>query len=343
MTTHRGPVLDRGGPPVAVGDGHHERRLARGRRARASRDGIAYLHAGSTLSLVRVQERETGFFEDLEALLERVVPGEAAVRERLVAFLLGPRSEQVPFTDGAPLPRPVAADPALLARRRAPPEWTLTSSASRGTRSTVRAAMLVLTRSEVEELLDLEALLDALAAAHAELSAGRASLVPRVGSRAEHGGILGAMLGYAPSAGLGCKLVTLFPGNRDRPTHQAAIALFDPETGTPTALMDGTYITAMRTAAAAALATRLLARPDARVLAILGTGVQSRSAQEMFPRARDFAEVRVAGRGEFEDAVRGADVVHATTASQEPVVRLEWLSPGRTSVRSARAWPAAPS
>jgi ornithine cyclodeaminase/alanine dehydrogenase-like protein (mu-crystallin family) len=92
--------------------------------------------------------------------------------------------------------------------------------------------------------------------------------------------------------------------------------------------MDGTYITAMRTAAAAALATRMLARPDARVLAILGTGVQSRSAQEMFPRAGDFAEVRVAGRGEFEEAVRGADVVHATTASPEPVVRFEWLSPG---------------
>ena len=154
-----------------------------------------------------------------------------------------------------------------------------------------------------------------------------ASLVPRVGAFAADG-ILGAMVGYAPSAGLGCKLVTLFPENRDRPTHQAAIALFDPATGTPVALMDGTYITAMRTAAAAALATRLLARPDARVLAILGTGVQSRSAQEMFPRAREFAEVRVAGRGEFEDAVRGADVVHATTASPEPVVRFEWLEPG---------------
>jgi ornithine cyclodeaminase/alanine dehydrogenase-like protein (mu-crystallin family) len=188
--------------------------------------------------------------------------------------------------------------------------------------------MLVLTRSEVEGLLDLDALLDALAAAHAELSAGQASLVPRVGAFAGQDGILGAMPAYVPSSGLGCKLVTLFPGNRDRPTHQAVIALFDPTTGTPAALMDGTYITAMRTAAAAALAARLLARPDARVLAILGTGVQSRSAQEMFPRARDFAEVRVAGRGEFEEAVRGADVVHATTASPEPVVRFDWLSPG---------------
>jgi alanine dehydrogenase len=188
--------------------------------------------------------------------------------------------------------------------------------------------MLVLTRTEVEELLDLDELLDALAAAQAEVSTGQASLVPRMGAFAGETGILGAMPAYAPSSGLGCKLVTLFPGNRDRPTHQAMIALFDQATGTPTALMDGTYITAMRTAAAAALATRLLARPDAQVLAILGTGVQSRSAQEMFPRAREFAEVRVAGRGEFEEAVRGADVVHATTASSEPVVRLEWLSPG---------------
>src|SRR6266699_2926138 len=170
--------------------------------------------------------------------------------------------------------------------------------------------MLVLSRSDVEELLDLDALLDALAAAHAELSAGQASLVPRMGAFAGNVGILGAMPAFAPSAGLGCKLVTLFPGNLDRPTHQALIALFDPATGTPSALMDGTYITAMRTAAAAALATRLLSRPDSAVLAILGTGVQSRAAQEMFPRIRDFTEVRVAGRGEFEDAVRGADVVH---------------------------------
>jgi ornithine cyclodeaminase len=92
--------------------------------------------------------------------------------------------------------------------------------------------------------------------------------------------------------------------------------------------MDGTYITAMRTAAAAALAARLLARPDARVLAILGTGVQSQAAQEMFPRVHDFAEIRVAGRGEFEDAVRGADVVHGATHSADPVVLADWLAPG---------------
>jgi len=91
--------------------------------------------------------------------------------------------------------------------------------------------MLVLTRNEVEELLDLDALPDALAVAHAELSGGQASLVPRMGAFAGETGILGAMPAYAATSGLGCKLVTLFPENRDRPTHQAAIALFDPATG----------------------------------------------------------------------------------------------------------------
>jgi ornithine cyclodeaminase/alanine dehydrogenase-like protein (mu-crystallin family) len=187
--------------------------------------------------------------------------------------------------------------------------------------------MLVLTRADVEELLDLDRLIPALADAHRELSAGAVSMPPRIASFAPQG-LLGAMPAYLPSAGLGCKLVSVFPENTGVDTHQAAIMLFDPDNGSPLALMDGTYITAMRTAAAAALSTQLLAREDAQVLAILGTGVQSRSAQEMFPRARDFAEVRVAGRGEFEEAVRGADVVAATTAAAEPVVRLEWLREG---------------
>lgn len=188
--------------------------------------------------------------------------------------------------------------------------------------------MVVLTRADVEELLDLDELLGALAHAHEELSAGAASLPPRIAAFAGDAGLLGAMPGYLPSAGLGCKLVTLFPHNVDRPTHQAAIMLIDPANGTPVALMDGTYITAMRTAATAALAARLLAREDARVLAIVGTGVQSRAAQEMFPRARPFTEIRVAGRGEYQEAVRGADVVHACTHSPEPVVRREWVAPG---------------
>jgi alanine dehydrogenase len=210
-------------------------------------------------------------------------------------------------------------------------------------------AMLVLTRTEVEELLDLDALPDALAAAHAELSAGSVSLPPRVAALAGQTGLLAAMPAHLPvdTSGqvLGCKLVTLFPHNTDRPTHQAVIALFDAATGTPLALMDGTYVTAVRTAAAAALAARLLARPDARVLAILGTGVQARSHARAFAHVRDWAEIRVAGRdpgkaealaGElgatacssFEQAVRGADVVAATTHSAEPVVLSGWVAQG---------------
>jgi ornithine cyclodeaminase len=204
--------------------------------------------------------------------------------------------------------------------------------------------MLVLTRADVEELLDLDELVGALAKAHEELSAGRVSMPSRIAALAPDG-LLAAMPGYVPSAGLGAKLVTLFPGNTDRPTHQAAIVLFDPETGSPSALLDGTYITEARTAGAAALATRLLAREDAKILAILGTGAQARSHAAAFARLRDWAEIRIAGRdaakaeelaaevgatasASFEEAVRGADVIAATTHSPEPVVRREWLAPG---------------
>ncbi len=202
----------------------------------------------------------------------------------------------------------------------------------------------MLTRAEVEELLDLDELVGALARAHDELSSGAAAMPPRIAAVVAHG-LLGAMPAYLPSAGLGCKLVTLFPHNTDRPTHQAAIVLFGPENGTPIALMDGTYITATRTAAAAALAARLLARPDAKVLAILGTGVQARSHARAFAHTREWAEIRLAGRDaakaaalaaelgvtyapSFEDAVRGADVVAAATHSAEPVVLAEWVAPG---------------
>jgi ornithine cyclodeaminase len=197
----------------------------------------------------------------------------------------------------------------------------------------------------VQELLDLDELVDALAAAHVDLSAGDASMPPRIAAFAEQDGLLGVMPAYLPSAGLACKLVTLFPRNRDRHTHQALICLFDEENGTPIALMDGTYITATRTAAGSALATRLLAREDAHVLAILGAGVQARAHAKALGRVREFTEIRVASRDRanaeqlaaeiggqavdsWEEALRGADVVAATTHSAEPIVLREWLSPG---------------
>ena len=205
--------------------------------------------------------------------------------------------------------------------------------------------MIVLSQSEVQELLDLDELVDALAAAHVDLSAGDASMPRRIAAFAEQDGLLGVMPAYLPSAGLACKLVTLFPRNRDRHTHQALICLFDEENGTPIALMDGTYITATRTAAGSALATRLLARDDAHVLAILGAGVQARTHAKALGRVREFTEIRVASRDRanaeqlaeeigghavdsWEEALRGADVVAATTHSAEPIVLREWLSPG---------------
>ena len=216
--------------------------------------------------------------------------------------------------------------------------------------------MILLSQREVEQLLELDALVDALADAHRELSEGKASMPPRIAAFAERNGLLGAMPAYLPSAGLTCKLVSLFPENRDRHTHQALIAVFDQTNGTPVALMDGTYITATRTAAGSALATRLLAREDARVLAILGAGVQARTHAAALRRVRRFDEVRVASRdpnraaaladdigasaaSSFEEAVRGADVVAATTHATGPVVLRDWLEPG-VHVNSVGANPA---
>jgi ornithine cyclodeaminase/alanine dehydrogenase-like protein (mu-crystallin family) len=156
------------------------------------------------------------------------------------------------------------------------------------------------------------------------------------------------MPGYVPGVALEVKLVSVFPGNhhRDLPSHQGVIMIFDEETGTPLALMDGTYITAMRTGGTAAVAARILARDDASVLAILGAGVQGGSHLETFPRIRDFKEIRVASRDSrkakalaarhpratavesFESAVRGADVVACCTDTHEPILRREWLKPG---------------
>jgi ornithine cyclodeaminase/alanine dehydrogenase-like protein (mu-crystallin family) len=220
--------------------------------------------------------------------------------------------------------------------------------------------LLVLSQAEVARLLDLDQLLEALAAAFKEVSSGRASVPPRVAARTRDG-LLGVMPGYLPGAGLESKLVAVFPGNHQRglPTHLALITLFDEMTGRPLAVMDGTHITAMRTAATSALATRLLAREDARVLAIIGAGVQGAAHLEAVPRVRAFHEIRVASRNQahadalastsaqaramcdFEQAVRGADVVCCCTDASEPVIAYEWLQPG-THVNSVGANQAGP-
>ena len=215
--------------------------------------------------------------------------------------------------------------------------------------------MLVVSRAHIEALLDMDALIDALAAAMADLSAGRASAPDRIGALIpEHEGLLAAMPGYVPSAGvLMCKLVSLYPHNAGGtlPTHQAVIAVFDPGTGQPVALLDGTAITAIRTGACSALSARLLARRDADVLAILGTGVQARSHARAMCRVRPIRHIRVAGRSHaraaalaaelsetvpasvqavasYREALQGAGIACAATHAAEPVIRRSWLTPG---------------
>ena len=213
-------------------------------------------------------------------------------------------------------------------------------------------AVLVLSRGDVEALLDLDRLVDAVAAAMADLSHGRASMPPRVAASVSgRRAMLAAMPAFLPSAGaLTTKLVSLFPENTDRPTHQAIICCFDATTGTPVAVMDGTFVTAARTAAGSALATRLLSRAGSSVVSVIGTGVQARAHARALSRLPGIEVLQVAGRdhgkavalaGELadagvraravasiENAVRSADIVCAATHAGEPVVRREWLRPG---------------
>jgi alanine dehydrogenase len=208
--------------------------------------------------------------------------------------------------------------------------------------------LLYLSREDVERLLDVDAMLDALGKVLIAFSAGITTVPPRVGIRVPDKGMMGSMPGYVPGVALEVKLVSVFPGNDEHslPSHQGLIALFDEANGAPLAIMDGTYITAIRTAGTAAVATRALARKDSKVLAILGAGVQGASHLETMPRVREFNEIRIASRDNskaatlasrhpraravdsFEAAVRGADVVACCTDAREPVIRRDWLKPG---------------
>ena len=164
------------------------------------------------------------------------------------------------------------------------------------------------------------------------------------------------MPAYSSALGaLGAKLITVFPGNHGtgRDSHQGVVVLFDAANGELLAVMDAASITAVRTAAVSGVATKLLARPEAATVAILGAGVQGRSHVAAMLAARPFERVRVwsrsqehaaalvdrmrqevGGRVRLEacasasEAVRGADVVCTVTASREPVLLGEWLADG---------------
>jgi ornithine cyclodeaminase/alanine dehydrogenase-like protein (mu-crystallin family) len=211
-------------------------------------------------------------------------------------------------------------------------------------------AVLVLNQEEVERLLDMEGCIEAMAGALASLARGEVHVPLRfLVKPQDEPSLIGLMpahrAGDSPLYSL--KTVCVFPDNprRGLDAHQGTVTLFDGETGEVRALMNASAITAIRTAAVSAVATRLLAREDARELGVLGSGVQARSHLEALRLVRDFDRVRIysptAGHaqaladesgaeiaGSAEQAVRSADVVVTATSSVAPVLERGWLKDG---------------
>ena len=205
---------------------------------------------------------------------------------------------------------------------------------------------LFLNEEQVHQHLHMADLIPAMEKALIDFSAGKVTQPVRSVIKVDPpGGFLGLMPALTRN-GLGLKAVTFYPSNTERgiPTHMATIFLVDPQTGSPLAIMDGRLITEMRTAAVSAAATKLLASPDAKILAILGSGVQARSHMEALRLVRRFDEIRVWSPTQehakqfaeeisgtavsAEEAVRGADVVVTVTSSKTPVLKGSWLKPG---------------
>src|SRR5499427_4479917 len=207
---------------------------------------------------------------------------------------------------------------------------------------------LFLNEEQVRQHLPMANLIPAMEKALMDFSAGRVTQPVRSiisVDVAAATGFFGLMPALTPD-GLGLKAVTFYPRNVERgiPTHMATIFLVDPQTGTPLATMDGRLITEMRTAAVSAAATKLLASPNANILAILGSGVQARSHVEALHLVRRFEEIRVwsptfehakqfanevgAKAMSAEKAVRDADVIVTATSSKTPVLKGPWLKAG---------------
>jgi len=208
---------------------------------------------------------------------------------------------------------------------------------------------LFLTEADVRALITMPDLIAAMETALASFSAG--VVVQPVRTVLDVGAekaFFALMPSYVPSMpALGAKLVTVYESNTARglPTHLATIVMLDPATGALAALVDGRYITEVRTAAVSAVSVKKLARQDSAVLAILGSGVQARSHLEALSHVRKFREVRAwsptrrnldlfASETGFvasesaEAAVRGADVIVIAASSQTPILFNDWVGPG---------------
>lgn len=194
----------------------------------------------------------------------------------------------------------------------------------------------------------------AMQSAYAELSTGQANVPLRVALPVPTAGAVSLyMPAYLPSSGLGAKIVSVFPHNAEKgkPIINGLVVVLDPATGEPTALFDGTFLTAWRTAAGAAAGVAVLARPDARVGALLGCGATGSTLVEAMDCVRPFETIRVYARtpervaafiaakqplvkarlaaaGSANEAVAGADVICTATTSATPVFDGHLLKPG---------------
>ena len=208
--------------------------------------------------------------------------------------------------------------------------------------------LLALSHADVMRLVAPAAAIEALAEGFKALSRGEVQAPPRPQVTVGAKDFVMAMLAYAPGYLIGLKTVSLFHGNNAKglESHQATVSLFDPATGVPVAILDGASITGLRTAAAAILSVRLLARPEAAIATVVGAGVQGREHVRLLHLARPFSEIRVYARSaeaarratesapnakvvtDLEAAVRGSDVVCLTSSSATPVIEDAWIGPG---------------
>jgi ornithine cyclodeaminase len=220
------------------------------------------------------------------------------------------------------------------------------------------SGLLLISREEVAEHLTYQACIPLMREAMIALSQGRTRQSLRNIIDLDGGRAFGVMPGAMDEGAFGAKLVSVFPGVAGTPSHQGVVALFDPETGAPSAIVDASEVTGIRTAAASAAATDALARADSKTLAILGTGEQALRHADAIRLVRPVERIRVWGRardkaealaeqigGEAmasaEEAARGADIICTVSASPEPVLKSVWVKDGAhvNAVGSSRLGP----
>ena len=205
----------------------------------------------------------------------------------------------------------------------------------------------VLSRRVIEQLLDPQELLPELAEGFKALSSGQMHIPPR-GQIVASNGVVLVMPAAMPGMPICSKLVSIFHENEKLkvPSHHAIITLLDWSTGAPLAILDGEYITGLRTAAASILSIKSLARPESKTVALIGGGVQSQFHLRMLGTLDGLERIRLASRNRVRteslaamdarvhiadsvnEAVADADVVCLCTSSPDPVIQSNWLKPG---------------